>query len=77
MSKRFLIAAVLISFASPALAQQSDRERGDRACRTDAVKLCKKVLDQGDFAVLGCFQQNSKRLTKSCRTFLVEMGQLQ
>jgi hypothetical protein len=76
MLKKYLIAAAVISFASPVLAQQSDRERGDRACRPDAVKLCKSVLDQGDFAVLACFHQNAKRLTKPCRTFLAEMGQL-
>jgi hypothetical protein len=76
MSRLTLIAAFVLLFAPAAAAQQSDRERGDRACRGDAVKLCKKVLDQGDFAILACFQANARRLSRPCRTFLVEMGQL-
>jgi hypothetical protein len=27
--------------------------------------------------MLSCFQQNAKRLSRSCRSFLVEVGQLQ
>lgn len=76
MKRIALTVAVLFAFAPAALAQEGDRERGNRLCRNDAVKLCKKVLEQGDFAILACFQQNAPRLSRPCRIFLAEMGQL-
>jgi hypothetical protein len=77
MSKAFLIAALLLASIPQAFAQQqSDRQRGDRVCRNDATRLCRTVLDQGDFAILACFQQNARRLSRPCRDFLREMGQL-
>jgi hypothetical protein len=71
-----LIAALLFATIPVAGAQPDERERGQRLCRNDATRLCRKVLDQGDFAVLACFQQNQQRLSKRCRDFLREMGQL-
>ena len=77
MPKAFLITALLLSSIPQASAQQqSDRQRGDRVCRNDATRLCRAVLEQGDFAILACFQQNARRLSRPCRDFLREMGQL-
>ena len=61
---------------TPGYAQDDARKRGDQACRGDATRLCRKVLDQGDMAILACFQQNQTRLSGPCRKFLQEQGQL-
>ena len=75
------LAAILmfaVTASSPGYAQQfeSMREQGDRLCRNDATRLCRPVLNQGDFAILGCFQANATKLSRGCRQFLQEQGQL-
>jgi hypothetical protein len=69
--------ALLASVPTPGHAQDDLRERGNRACRGDAPRLCKKVIDQGDMVILSCFQQNRDKLSATCRKFLTEVGQLQ
>ena len=78
MLKTVMIAALLAGFMpTVAFAQQGDaKSRGDRACKNDASRLCRKVIEQGDSAVLACFQQNQAKLSGSCRSFLKEQGQL-
>jgi hypothetical protein len=68
---------VFACLSSPALAQDDVRARGDRACSADARRLCRPVLNQGDMAVLQCFQMNRNRLSAPCAKFLREVGQLQ
>lgn len=47
------------------------------ACRPDAVRLCRHVLDRNDsMVVLQCFLQNRERLSPPCRGVLVKYGQL-
>jgi hypothetical protein len=47
------------------------------ACRPDAIRLCRHVLDRNDsMIVLQCFLQNQTRLSASCRGVLVKYGQL-
>jgi len=76
----FAAAVLSVSaMTAPAAAQaQQDplRAKGDKACKTDARKLCKQFFGQGDMAILSCFQQNKTKLTGSCRAFLIEVGQL-
>jgi hypothetical protein len=70
------------ALASPALAQEpfgdmKGTPEDQRACRTDAVRLCKHLLDQNDsMVVLQCFLQNQRRLTAPCRGVLQKYGQL-
>ena len=81
----FFAAIGIVSLAAalatmPAHAQQQQdplRAKGDKACNGDAKKICSKFFGQGDMVMLSCFQQNAKRLSRSCRSFLVEVGQLQ
>jgi hypothetical protein len=48
-----------------------------RACRPDAIKLCRNVLDQNDsMVVLQCFLANRTKLTAPCRGVLQKYGQL-
>lgn len=46
-----------------------------KACHKDAQKLCRSVLDQGDFAVLQCFQSQRAKLSVPCREVLAKYGQ--
>jgi hypothetical protein len=89
MSRLFLIAAALMLLSvAPAAAQRSqaaapssmqsggsgtDEDR--KACGPDAMKLCKNVLEQGDFAVLDCFQRQRARLSRVCEAVLRRYGQ--
>jgi hypothetical protein len=75
MLRRLLISASLLLVPVVAIAQ-TERERGDKACRGDVRRLCKAVIDQGDLAVLSCLQTNRTKLNGTCTKFLKEVGQL-
>ncbi len=68
--------STLLMASAPSQAQDDMRARGDRACGHDAKRVCKKFNGQGDMAMLGCFQQNKVRLSRSCSKFLTGIGQL-
>ena len=80
-SKLFAFAALAFAVTiaasiAPAHAQDDARARGDKACNSDAKKLCSKFFGQGDMVILQCFQDNRTRLSGPCRKFLTEVGQL-
>jgi cysteine rich repeat protein len=77
LRKSLILAFLLASVPALSFAQGDDpRARGDRACKSDASRLCRKVIEQGEGAVLACLQENERRLGRSCRRFLEEQGQL-
>jgi len=48
-----------------------------RACRPDAVKMCKEYLGQNDnTVVLRCLQANKVRLSAPCHGVLAHYGQI-
>jgi hypothetical protein len=48
-----------------------------RACRPDAVRLCRHLLEQNDsMIVLQCFLANQSKLSPPCRAVLVKYNQL-
>jgi len=75
MIRCLVLAAILISAPVVAMAQ-SDRERGDKACRGDVQRHCRSVVEQGDMAILACLQTNRNRLSGTCTRFLQSVGQL-
>lgn len=75
MIRYLVLTAVLMSAPAVAMAQ-SDRERGDKACRGDVQRLCRSVIEQGDMAILACLQTNRNRLSGTCTKFLQQVGQL-
>lgn len=75
MLRKLMLVAGLVLVPVVAIAQ-SDRERGDKACRGDVQRLCKAVIDQGDFAVLNCLQTHRTKLGGTCTRFLKDVGQL-
>jgi hypothetical protein len=70
---RFLIAILLVLFASSAFAQQG--RPGQDACARDVSRFCRAVMNMGDSAVLSCLQANRARISKGCDRVLIEHGQ--
>jgi hypothetical protein len=78
MHKFFLPLVLLtLSVSSAALAQQqrSGTPEEQAACSRDVQRYCRPVIDQGDFTVLACLQQNRPKLTKACDQVLKNHGQ--
>jgi hypothetical protein len=50
-------------------------EEDQRACGSDARRLCRQFLND-DAAVLSCFKQNQAKLSRACRAVLTKSGQL-
>lgn len=79
-----LLAILMAASAIPARAQNPPiplppflTPRGtaedQRACRPDAIRLCKDVADNDD-AVLRCFQARRQLLSPACNAVLVKYG---
>jgi hypothetical protein len=78
MYKFFLALSLLsVSLTTAALAQQqrSGTPEEQAACSRDVQRHCRKVMDQGDFTVLACLQQNRPKLSKACDQVLRNHGQ--
>ena len=71
---RMLIVVAAVFAAGSALAQ--DRVQSESACGRDASRVCKKVINDGDMAILGCLKENRARLRPVCVKYLQTNGQL-
>jgi hypothetical protein len=74
MFARMLIVSTVLLAASAAGAQ--DRAQGESACGRDASRVCKKVINDGDMAILGCLKENRAKLRAVCVKHLQDNGQL-
>lgn len=78
---RFMMSGLLAALLmAPATAQaQKGPYRGapneETACRGDAHRHCRAVLNQGDMAVLACLQQQRSKLSRACQAVLGRHGQ--
>jgi hypothetical protein len=73
---KFALALILLSVAvSTSALAHSGSEQDEKACAPDAHRFCRKLLDQGDFAMLACLKENRAKLSTACRTVLVSHGQ--
>jgi hypothetical protein len=75
---RFFLALTLLSLSvsTGAIAQQrSGTPEEQAACARDVQRYCRPVIDQGDFTVLACLQQNRPKLSKACDQVLKNHGQ--
>jgi hypothetical protein len=78
MRNIFLALALLsVPVATDAVAQQqrSGTPAEQKACARDVQRFCRSLMDQGDFTILACLQQNRAKLTASCRQVLTNHGQ--
>jgi hypothetical protein len=78
MHKFFLALSLLsVSVSTAAIAQQqrSGTPEEQKACIRDVQRYCRPVIDQGDFTVLACLQQNRPKLSEACDQVLKSHGQ--
>lgn len=78
--RKILLACTLLSISAStgAFAQQQQRSgtpEEQAACARDVQRYCRPVIDQGDFTVLACLQQNRPKLTAACDQVLKNHGQ--
>jgi len=76
---RKLLLAITLSLLSLSTAASAQGMRGtqeeQRACTRDAQRFCRHVIDQGDLAVLSCFQQDRAKISAACDAVLKGHGQ--
>ena len=77
MRKIFLAVTLLSSLplATEAFAQGRGTDAEQKACTRDVQKHCREVIDQGDFTILACLQQNRPKLSEACAKVLKDHGQ--
>lgn len=77
MRKLFLALSLLSSaVSSDAFAQQrSGTAEEQKACSRDVQRFCRPVIDQGDFTILACLQQNRTKISSACDQVLKNHGQ--
>jgi Cysteine rich repeat len=79
MRNLFLALTLLsISVSTGAIAQQQQRSgtpEEQKACSRDVERHCRPVIDQGDFTILACLQQNRPKLTAACAQVLKDHNQ--
>jgi len=72
------LALFLLSISlSSAFAQQqrSGTPEEQKACSRDVQRFCRPVIDQGDFTILACLQQNRPKISPACEQVLKNHGQ--
>jgi hypothetical protein len=76
---RFFLALSLLSLslssAAVAEPQRSGTPEEQKACSRDVQRFCRPLMDQGDFTILACLQQNRPKLTVACNMVLKNHGQ--
>ena len=79
--RKFSLALILLSLSvsTGAIAdpqpQRSGTPEEQAACTRDVQRFCRPVIDQGDFTILACLQQNRPKLTAACNQVLKDHGQ--
>ena len=78
MYKFFLalsLLSMLVSGAAMAQMGHGGTPEEQAACSRDVQHFCRKVIDQGDFTILACLQQNRPQISKACDQVLKNHGQ--
>jgi len=77
--RKIFLALILLStsVSTGAIAQQQRSGTPDeqKACARDVERYCRPVIDQGDFTVLACLQQNRPKISTACDQVLKNHGQ--
>ena len=80
MHKFFLALSLLsVAVSGSAIAQQQPQRSGtpeeQAACSRDVQRHCRAVIDQRDFTILACLQQNRPKISKACDQVLKNHNQ--
>jgi len=79
--RKSLLALTLLSLtiSTGTFAQQQQQRSGtpeeQAACNRDVQRHCRKLIDQGDFVILACLQQNRAQISAACNQVLKNHGQ--
>jgi hypothetical protein len=76
--QKFVLALAVssLAFSTAAIAQErSGTPEEQAACSRDVQRYCRQVIDQGDFTILACLQQNRAKISKACDQVLKNHGQ--
>jgi hypothetical protein len=79
--RQFVLALALVSSTSAAFAQtapqppRSGTPEEQAACNRDVQRHCRNVVNQGDFVILACLQQNRTQISAACNQVLKNHGQ--
>jgi hypothetical protein len=69
------VAVSSMAVSSASAQQRSGTQDEQKACSRDVSRFCRPLMDQGDFVILACLQQNRAKLTKACNQVLLNHGQ--
>jgi hypothetical protein len=76
---KFSLALILLSLSvstgASAQQQRSGTPEEQKACARDVERFCRPVIDQGDFTILACLQQNRPKISPACDQVLKTHGQ--
>ena len=78
MHRFFLGISVVMALATGGVLAQQQRSgtpEEQKACARDVERFCRAVMDQGDFTILACLQQNRPKLTEACNQVLKNHNQ--
>ena len=81
MFRTLMIATLLASAATATMAQtptpptRSGTPEEQKACAKDVSRYCQTVMNDSDFAILGCLKANRPKISKPCDAVLVSHGQ--
>ena len=79
--RKFVLALALLSSTSATFAQpapqppRSGTPEEQAACNRDVQRHCRNVINQGDFVILACLQQNRPQISAACNQVLKNHGQ--
>ncbi len=77
--RKILFALALLSVSLPtgafAQPQRSGTAEEQKACSRDVSRFCRPLMDQGDFVILACLQQNRPKISAACNQVLKSHGQ--
>ena len=73
--RQFLLIVAMVPMAFWASAAAAQQQPGQDACARDVSRHCRKVMNDGDQAVLACLKENRSKISKGCDKVLTDHGQ--
>jgi hypothetical protein len=73
--RQFLLIVAIIPMSFLASAASAQQQPAQDACARDVSRHCRKVMNDGDQAVLACLKENRSKISKGCEKVLTDHGQ--
>jgi len=71
----FLLLSVSASTGAIAQQQRSGTPEEQKACARDVQRFCRKLINESDFTILACLQENRAKISEACNQVLKNNGQ--